>query len=142
MLWLIFILYLPLFQPADTTPGRSESTAKIGVQNLPGRQESYSYKYVEEDENEEECAATDEIKVIRNEMSKNASLIRSFVHSTSAVGIIIKNSRSYSVYYFWLDNNGKGSFQGMIKPRGVTATLSYITHKFYIVKDQSDEYSK
>ena len=54
---------------------------------------------------------------------------------SSAAGIKIKNPRDYVVDYFWWSGT-QCIYQGKIKPRGVTATNSYITHTFIFTKQQ------
>eukprot|EP01084_Bolivina_argentea_P110543 197343_1 len=69
--------------------------------------------------------------------------IRSHVRSKSARGIQIKSSRPYRVYYYWVNTRThKGQYNGDIKPFGVTATVSYIGHEFYVVREKDDPQSK
>mmetsp|Transcript_48896 Transcript_48896/g.60110 ORF Transcript_48896/g.60110 Transcript_48896/m.60110 type:complete len:443 (-) Transcript_48896:87-1415(-) len=122
----------------DRIPGLSEMAA-ISLSNLDP---SLYYICNSDNMNQDQClASVNNIDNIRSEMGRNATIIRQYVHSTSAVGIVIKNSRSYNVYYHWLDNNNNGVYQGKIKPFGTTATLSYITHKFYFTVNPRDTYN-
>eukprot|EP01084_Bolivina_argentea_P026279 48846_1 len=74
------------------------------------------------------------------EFTHDPNIIRSYITSTSARGIQIKNSRSYPVHYFWVNTHyspPQGQYNGIIPPHSVTATVSYIGHKFYICKHRN-----
>lgn len=48
----------------------------------------------------------------------------------AAIGIIIKNPRSYPIKYYWWSGTAS-VYQGPIGPKSVTATNSYVGHEFY-----------
>ena len=66
---------------------------------------------------------------------KIENIIPEPVRAPTAIGIQMKNSRKYMLDYYWVnDNNGEHVYQGMIHPRGVTATNAYVGHTFYFTK--------